>query len=200
MNRIYFLLIVLALLLSACASSQPPQATPTLTLTPTRTVRPSLTPTLTRTPTPSMTPSPTETVTPTPWMIQTRPAGYSYPTRIIYPLWGEIPGDIWLRRTAWVRDMTFTYHSGQVLLSGGEDGMKQIFMDDALRLFIVRPDGSQSEFYLDPSIDCQYHRHLVGPYDLTEYFQPGVNLVHAELIDMCPKGWGIDGLYLVEFR
>jgi hypothetical protein len=96
--------------------------------------------------------------------------------------------------------MQFLYRGGTVLLSGIEDGMMPIFVDDALRLTIIRPDGTVRDFYYDFSWDCQYHLVYVGPIDLTDYLLPGNNVIHAEILDQCISAWGTKGLWLVEFK
>ncbi|MBN1303970.1 MAG: hypothetical protein JXA13_06005 [Anaerolineales bacterium] len=200
MKRFNTLLFTTALLsLSACSGWRTPLPTAAVTASPALT--PSAAPTVTQTLTPTITPTATLTATPTPIVVRTPPAGlFFYPTRLIYPVWGEIEREQWLRRTVWTKDLAFSYNGGQVLLAGAENGINQIFIDDALRISIVHPDASQGEFYFDVTWDCQYHRYPAGPFDLTSYFKPGKNLVHVELIDMCPSGWGTDGIYLVEFR
>ena len=172
----------------------PPTATPTPSLTPTITATPTVTATAT------ITPSPTPTATPTPFVVWGRPPGSSRPTRIIYALGGELPGDQWFRRTAWAGDLEFFHQGGRVLLAGSEDGNATIFVDDAVRLTIVRPDGSTRIFQYDASLDCQYHLRKVGPFDLTEYFLPGSNVVQTEILDQCYSAWGTKGLWLVEFQ
>lgn len=77
---------------------------------------------------------------------------------------------------AWVADKKVEYQGGIVHLSGQPDGMSPFFVDDALRLSVIRPDGSVRILYVDASASGQLRE--MGPFDLTAYFLPGTNMVY----------------------
>lgn len=187
----------------------PELAPPTPTITPVPTIPPVIPPTATTTPlAPGTTPLPLPTqapmaaLTPTrgPRTVKETPAGEPFAIQLAGNIGGDVPGSEWRRRIVWETDIEFVYDGGPVYLTGSPDGLAPFEVDDAIRLTIARPDGSVETFHYDNSSNCTRSLRAVGPFELTDYFALGGNMVHVEIIDMCATGWGTDGLWLVEFR
>jgi hypothetical protein len=198
MNRVFLKVIYLflaGLILAGCSfiSSIRP-ATPT-----------TIPPTVTSTTQPTAAIAPTETQTPTetaaPHLVGETPTGTSHAVKLNeYMDVGSEPGQ-WIGGVSWLGKSTFDYQGGVVLLAGSEDGSLPFGLDDALRLTILQPDGTLGTFYYemyDP--DCAGGMVCdAGPFDLTEYFSPGLNFIKLEIIDLYPGSWGASELFLVEF-
>lgn len=154
---------------------------------------------LTATTAPADTLTPTETAAPR--TIVDTPTGTSHSIMLSeYMDVGSEPGQ-WIGGVSWVDKFNFNYQGGIVLLAGSEDGSLPFALDDALRLTILQPDGTLGTFYYemyDP--DCTEGMVCeAGPFDLTEFFSPGLNFVKIEIIDLYPGAWGVSELFLVEF-
>jgi hypothetical protein len=86
----------------------------------------------------------------------------------------------------------FTTVSGKVTLAGTSDGSGQFYVDDEVRLTVSHEDGSiwtyTRNFEFQPAAD---------PVDVTSYFEPGVNRVHAVLRDTYGGNLSATELWLV---
>ena len=128
------------------------------------------------------------------------PFGKPFATQLAGNIGADLPLEQWTQRVAWKAEVSFTYQSEPILLSGSPTGLTALEVDDAFRLTIRRPDGSTKSVYYDLSGECSQQLHPVGPFEMNGFFLPGLNRVQVELIDMCPTAWSTSGMWLLEYR
>jgi RHS repeat-associated protein len=86
-----------------------------------------------------------------------------------------------------------TYVSGFIVMSNCPDASCGNVADDAIRITVTRPDNTTEQVKFD------FYTTEFPPIDLTPLFQPGVNSVTAELIDLMGPQYGSSHpFYLVE--
>ena len=200
---IFILLTVMALTILACAfvipsSSSVPSSTPTEPLAPTSTAS------ATKTSGPTVTPKPTFTPRPDVVLVIERPPGSAFPVKITDAIWKDfrqenIPEKLFTQRVVWVADIKFNDLGGRVLLSGASDGMKPLVVDDVLRITVIHSDGT-TDFFEHNFAWSSTIPQGSGPYDLTDYFRPGLNMLYVEIFDYYYSAWGTDGIWIVEFK
>jgi len=196
-------LAAVMLVISACTSALP---TPLQVASPmpTSTIPPSPTASPTKMTDPKNTPTPTATPAPLAILVTERPVGNAIPLKITNKIGRDykqedIPESLFFERVTWVTDIKFNYSGGHVLLSGASDGMRPLYVDDVLRIKVIHLDRTSDSFEHDFSKDSP-HPNGAGPYDLTDFFHVGLNMLYVEIYDYGYSAWGTEGLWIVEFR
>jgi hypothetical protein len=88
------------------------------------------------------------------------------------------------------------YWDGSLFISSNTRGDGNIFVDDAMRIRVVRPDQTEEVRVFDFSTSCA-GTGPKPPLEVTELFQAGKNSVEITLYDVC-GGWvGSSVLWLV---
>ena len=200
-NTLIVFLGAVTLIGLACVATLPRTA-PIAILQPTRTATSS--PTATPTPGPTNTPLPTSTRTPAARLFTGTPQGKSHPVQII----GSVSGDFksfgvaqgfFTPRIVWVKDVRFDYSGGTVLLSGSASGTKPLTVDDVLIIQVVHLGQKADTLTIDFSKDASSPR-LEGPFDVTDFFRAGPNMLYIQIYDYGYSGWGTSGVWLVEYK
>jgi hypothetical protein len=88
------------------------------------------------------------------------------------------------------------YWSGKILISSSIQGDGSIFVDDAINIQVVRPDGSDRVQLIDLSRDCT-GTGPDKPQDISDLFLIGKNSVEITLFDACGGSVGSSILWLV---
>ena len=83
------------------------------------------------------------------------------------------------------RWITVDYFGDEVLLSADPDGSGDIWVDDALLIEVMRPDGTRDQRTIDFSFGCQGWISSLPPQALTSLFMVGRNRVHIMAYDIC---------------
>jgi len=86
--------------------------------------------------------------------------------------------------TYYSNQVQITYQSGQVILSGDPPPINLFAVDDGMILTVTRPDGTTASWSHVFEVGC-YTINPLAPVDITNLFQPGVNLVSVSLYDIC---------------
>lgn len=101
--------------------------------------------------------------------------------------------------TFYTKDLTVTYQSGKIILSGNSDGTGNTFADDAVEITVTKPDGSTGTFDHSYQSTCS-RLDSMPPQDITNLFGTGENKVHVRLYDMCGGSVAADAMYLVNIN
>jgi hypothetical protein len=134
-----------------------------------------------------------------------RPAGGATPTVQVAPSTVEIAPLIVTRlatrqgETFFTRDLELSYAGGSVLLSGQPSPEGEFFVDDAMAITVVRPDGTSASWSRTFNADCLENAPL-GPQDVTDLFRPGLNKVSVVLRDVCGSTVGTLGPIFLSYR
>jgi hypothetical protein len=205
MKKTALLMTITAAILVSLACIVPIPAM-TTQASPTTTASPQPSPTATRVIVPTVTSIPLPTFTPAPVArkVTTQPAGNPHPLRITDSIHGDfkdlgLPATMFLERIVWVKDLKFDYQGGTVLLSGDSTGLKPLMVDDMLTLQIVHTNGNRDTFIYDFGKNGN-SLEIAGPFDITEFCRPGLNLIYIQIFDYGYSGWGTDGLWIVEYK
>lgn len=94
------------------------------------------------------------------------------------------------------RWITVDYFGDDVLLSANPDGSGDIWVDDALLIEVVHPDGTQDQKTIDFSFGCQGWISSLPPQALNPLFMIGRNRVHIIAYDICGSMIGSSRLCL----
>ena len=94
--------------------------------------------------------------------------------------------------TFFTGNLDVSYGDGPVVLSGPPAPDGTFFVDDALDITVVRPDGSRATWNRTFNINCLENSPL-GPQDVTDLFRQGLNKVSVILRDVCGSTIGTQG-------
>lgn len=205
MNKIISSMFMMVIFLAACVPQVSPPATNTVAR-PTNTAIPTSTVGATAVPLPTNRPRPTFTPRPKAPIITSRPSGSPVSIRITDQIGVDykslsLPQNLWFERIAWVKDVKVVYSGGTILLSGTPNGMASLVVDDVLTIKVIHESGRFDTFEYDFSKNSSINGpQEAGPFDLTEFFQIGVNMLYVTIYDYGYSYWGTSGLWLVEFK
>ena len=203
--KIQNLISIVALFIAACAPEVSAPATVTVIPSATEITTPSVTVAPTSTALPTRTPGPTSTPIPVAVVVTSRPPGNPVPIRITSPIGYDykflgIPENLWFRRVAWVADVRVDYGGGIVILSEAASGTAPLVVDDILTIKVLHENSGSDTFQYDFSANSPSGPREAGPFDLTAFFHPGLNMLYVTIYDYGYSYWGTEGLWIVEFR
>lgn len=112
---------------------------------------------------------------------------------------GELPESQWFSRVTFKSEIEYTYQGGIVILSGSPDKLATFVVDDAIQMVIRHLDGTFVVLDYDDSANCTKQLSDIGPFRISDYLQPGLNIIEVKVIDMCGPAWSIPYLWLLEF-